>query len=453
MQLWAEYEGKTVAGAYILGKLLRSEGRNGFFATSDKAGNAAVIRITEAHYDEDEMLKRWRRVASMHQTNLIEIARVGHTSFEDIEIAYALMEPNDANLAEVLAERPLTASEATQVAKSLAAALEALHTSGLVHEHIEPANVLAVGDVVKLRSDCVRECITDIEFNTPEGCAELRRRDIRDFGVLLLQCLTLEKQMTRRTRLPEPFQRIVPGALEGTWTLEQIRLMLEPPGSASKPVPGAVITPAAESSSGATAQLSSPTTSEAPKQRRRLPLEPATARAASSRQNAARQGSLRLGRLAAKDPQGFSVKTVGAVFAAVAVMAVVVLWHFLGNSQPAKTAGPQTSMSIPPAPLSVHPAGSASATSATAMLPVKTAVNATGWYVIAYTYNHEGQAAAKAGKLNARYSAFHAQVFSPRGRAPYLVTLGGPMSEADAKLLEQRARRSGMPRDTYIRRY
>jgi hypothetical protein len=73
--------------------------------------------------------------------------------------------------------------------------------------------------------------------------------------------------------------------------------------------------------------------------------------------------------------------------------------------------------------------------------------------VIAYTYNRQGQAQHKADSLNERHNGFHAEVFTPRGTAPYLVSLGGPMSEPDAKALQQRARHSGFPGDTYIRNY
>jgi hypothetical protein len=79
--------------------------------------------------------------------------------------------------------------------------------------------------------------------------------------------------------------------------------------------------------------------------------------------------------------------------------------------------------------------------------------HAPGWYVIAWTYNHQPQAREKADRINARNRGFHAEVFSPHGGTPYLVSLGGPMSEAEAKALQQRARRSGLPRDTYIRNY
>src|ERR1700685_155124 len=114
MQLWTEYEGRTIEGTYTLGKLLRSEGRNGFFATADTAGNPAVIRITEAHYDEDALLHRWRQVSAIHETNLIEIKRFGQADFDGVAVTYALMEANDANLDDVLHERPLTVAETTQ---------------------------------------------------------------------------------------------------------------------------------------------------------------------------------------------------------------------------------------------------------------------------------------------------------------------------------------------------
>ncbi len=237
MQLWTEYEGRKIEGTYTLGRLLRSEGRNGFFATSDTTGTAAVIRITEAHFDEDELLKRWRQVSGIHEDNLINIERFGQTNFDGVAITYALMEADDANLDDVLRERPLTLTETTQVARAVHGALTALHASGLVHEHIEPVNVLAVGETVKLRSDCVRECIADTEFNTPEGCAELRRRDIHDFGMLLLQCLTLEKRYNPGLNLPDVFRRLIPHMLDGTWTLEQIGHVVNPPPAARVPSP------------------------------------------------------------------------------------------------------------------------------------------------------------------------------------------------------------------------
>jgi hypothetical protein len=448
MQLWTEYEGRKIAETYTLGKLLRSEGRNGFFSTADTSGHAAVIRLTEAHYDEDELLKRWQQVADMHQSNLIGIERFGQTNFEGIAITYALMEANDANLGDVLQERPLTITETTQVARAVHSALAALHARGLVHEHIEPVNVLAVGETVKLRSDCVRECIADIEFNTPEGCAQLRRRDVHDFGVLLLQCLTLEKRYNPGLNLPDIFRRLIPHMLDGTWSLEQVGQLVNPPAPA--PIPGTI---SASAASGRSAkpqfETNGASKSAKPKQPGQgiLPLEVSSATASTA------EPQLRYRRDVAEDSRSFNLRPwlLGGV--AALIVCIIVIWHFVSakpapkqNAATGQTAVPSTTAASRPTP---SPAVHSVANPAHAIA----AAHGSGWYVIAWTYNHQSQAQGKADSINARFHSFRAEVFSPRGRAPYLISLGGPMSEPQAKELQQRARSSGLPRDTYIRNY
>jgi eukaryotic-like serine/threonine-protein kinase len=436
MQLWTEYEGRKIAGAYTLGKLLRSEGRNGFFATADTTGKAAVIRLTEPHYDEDELLKRWRQVAEMHEANLIGIERFGRTDFDGVAVTYALMEADDANLSDVLRERPLTLTETTQVARAVHAALTALHASGLVHEHIEPVNVLAVGETVKLRSDCIRECVADTEFNTPEGCAELRRRDVHDFGMLLLECLTLEKRYNPGLNLPDVFRRLIPRMLDGTWTLEQIGQLLNPP---------ATVDPAAKLQ----AQSAAPKAAK-PKQPEQgtLPLNAPNAIPKSNDDSA-----LRYRREVAEEPGGFALRPWILGGLAAVVICIVVIWHFV-SAKPAQTApstapANSTAASQPtPQPVEQPVVQPAAVATPPAVVP-----HNPGWYVIAWTYNHKGQAQAKADRINQRNRGFHAEVFSPHGGAPFLVSLGGPMSESEAKALQQRARQSGLPRDTYIRNY
>jgi hypothetical protein len=450
MQLWTEYEGRKIAETYTLGKLLRSEGRNGFFSTADTAGQAAVIRLTEAHFDEDELLKRWQQVADMHQSNLIGIERFGQTDFDGIAITYALMEANDANLGDVLQERPLTVTETTQVARSVHSALAALHARGLVHEHIEPVNVLAVGETVKLRSDCVRECIADIEFNTPEGCAALRRRDVHDFGLLLLQCLTLEKRYNPGLNLPDIFRRLIPHMLDGTWSLDQVGQLLTPPA----PAPNSV-TASASAARSAKPQFETNGASKVakPKQPEQgtLPLEASSASASGI------DPALRYRREVPEESSHFNLRPwlIGGV--AALIVCIFVIGHFVSakSSTPTQTT---TSAQTTPAPAAIATPRQAPVSAARAARPAAkaapiTAAHAPGWYVIAWTYNHQSQAQAKAESINARFHGFHAEVFSPRGNAPYLISLGGPMSEPQAKELQQRARRSGLPRDTYIRNY
>ena len=151
-----------------------------------------------------------------------------------------------------------------------------------------------------------------------------------------------------------------------------------------------------------------------------------------------------------------------AVWIAVAVAALVVLllgWRFLsGNkaetpatvtrSAPVVSSG---TMNQAPPPTSATTQPSAPAVPASSE-PTRGA-GAPGWYVIAYTYNHEDQAAHKVQSLRRNHNSMHPQVFTPTGHAPYLISLGGAMSQDEAETVLRHARRSGLPRDTFVRHY
>src|ERR1700744_2869464 len=145
MELWTEYEGTTIDGAFPLTKLLRPEGRSAFFSTANGTGVPRLIRLIESHFDDDEILARWRGVAALNHPHLLNIEKFGLVELDQTTLVYAVMEPVDANLAEGAGRQRLTLPETRQLAASLVAALDALHSHGFVHEHIEPHSVFAVG--------------------------------------------------------------------------------------------------------------------------------------------------------------------------------------------------------------------------------------------------------------------------------------------------------------------
>jgi hypothetical protein len=86
--------------------------------------------------------------------------------------------------------------------------------------------------------------------------------------------------------------------------------------------------------------------------------------------------------------------------------------------------------------------------------PSSTEASGTGpWRVVAFTYNRSDPAQGKVSEIAARHPDLHPEVFSPNGRGPYLVALGGWMTEREAESLRAKARGEGLPRDTYIRNY
>ena len=102
MQLWTDYEGVTIDGAFPLNKLLLPEGRSAFFSTANGKGEPVVMRLIECHFDEEEILARWRCMEALNHPNFLKLERYGQIEIDGSPVVYAVFEKVDANLAGVL---------------------------------------------------------------------------------------------------------------------------------------------------------------------------------------------------------------------------------------------------------------------------------------------------------------------------------------------------------------
>jgi hypothetical protein len=439
MELWTEYEGRTIDGAFPLKKLLLPEGRSAFFSTSNGNGDPTVIRLIASHFDEDEILARWRGVDALHHHNILKLEKYGQLILDDTTVVYAVMEPVDANLAEVIANQRLSLDDARDLAASLASAIAVLHANGFVHEHIEPANIFAVGEVVKLRGDCIRE--------TPEGAAalEAQRHDVHDIGVVLLQALTQEQTLPAvgsRIALPAPFDRIVPNAMNGTWSLAEIQAALGVPRPATirpaAPIPVVSVpqpspTRQAANPPAAIKNAPEPAPESDPPLSRNGNFTPPTARPRPQ---------------PAEGLPRTSPRTLG--IGAAVVVAILLTWlalHFSHSSTATQVLSAKPALT--PVAASVSPARK---TTTPASNQVSTPTGAQ-WRVIAFTYNRQDQAQKKASTIAHNHPDLHPEVFTPSGRAPYLVAIGGPMSRDQAYAIVHRSSHWNLPEDTYAQNY
>jgi len=429
MNLWTEYEGRTIDGAFPLIKLIRPEGRSAFFSTPNGSGAPTVIRLIESHFDGEDILVRWRGVSALNHPNLVKLKKFGHVVVDETPLVYTVMETVDGNLGEILQVRRLTVEETREIATSLLAAIEALHASGFVHEHVEPANVMAVGEVIKLRSDCIREALEG-----EEGAA-LKRKDVRDYAVVLLEALTQKK--TLDGPLPAPFDEIVRKGMKGEWGLAQIGVALrakakEPAQQVARPVEKAQVkveTPTA---------APGPMVAQVPEARRvQVPIDEEL------------QGGRR-----------WIAYVVGAM-----VIVLLLVWYFAsgrstGSNDAAKPnvgATPVAQESEPAATVA-EPKPASGVPGAAVSTPLPAVQNAEGptrgtWTVIAFTYNREDQAKQKAAEIAQAHPDLNPTVFAPTGHGPFVVALGGMMSKQDAFALSGKAKREGMPKDIYAQNY
>jgi len=428
MNLWTEYEGRTIDGAYPLTKLIQPEGRSAFFSTSNGTGKPTVIRLIESHFDGDEILTRWRGVAALNHPNLVKLKSFGHVVVDETSLVYAVMEPVDANLGEILRERRLTEEETRQVATSLLAAIEALHSNGFVHEHVVPENVLAVGEEIKLRSDCIRETLEG-----EEGIA-LKRKDVRDYATVLLQALTQQRMLdaTRGLPLPAPFEQIVGKGMSGEWGLAQISTALKRPTVAQAVARAAAMTEAPVERAAAAPLAAPPSVAR----RIRVPVD--------------------------EKQQGIGPR--GIAYGVGTLLILLLGWYFVhsrsaGSSGAAQRApAASTSAQVAQQKAAVA-AKSSAATNTVPTAPIVKANTPTSadsygrWRVIAFTYSQEDQARQKAASIAQEHPDLNPTVFTPNGHSPFLVTLGGPMSKQEAFAFSGKAKREGMPSDTYAQNY
>ncbi len=487
MELWNDYEGKLLDGQFRLDRLIGPKGRSAFFTTSDKDGRPATIRVIESLNDEDEILARWNAVRAINEPSLVAILACNKTVLDGVHLVYAVLESTDASLSDLLRERALTPDETRQMASSVVTALEALHVKGLIHEHVEADSVLAKGEEVKLRGDCVREAPEGAEGET------LRRRDAHDLAMLVGYALT-QRRDVGQTRLPRPFDDFVRNGMSGTWGLKEMGGVARPVAVSSAPpvqaAGGAVKAPQPQmvSTPVKAAPLKvedAPVTAAGPKAVPPLRAAAATPlrSAATSAQAVAASLSeapqmptrrpAREDRIVLEPEENVKSRSMfWAALAAAALLLVGLIWHFTHvNDSSAKTTVPVTAPALAPVPESssavttpVTPAtpmkpSAATASGRTAMVhshvPVEQGAAPTGsqWRLVAYTFNREEQAQRKVEALAQVHPELKPEVFTPSGRAPYLVALGGWMSVDQASALKSRARSEGLPHDIYTQNY
>ncbi len=444
MQLWTEYEGVTVEGAFPLEKLLMPEGRSALFSTVGPDGEPTVVRLIECHFDEEAILARWRCVEALSHPNLLKFERFGQTELDGRMLVYAVFEKVDANLAVVLDQGHLTVTDVAQLASSLVAALDVLHTHGFIHEHIEPRNVFAINGIVKLRGDYIREA--------PEGeeGRAAKQRDVRALATVLLQGLTQRASLegVPDSALPAPFGQIIREGLDGGWGLEQIKTAFEGHSGSKQPTMPKSVNAAPPTA--AVVEHITHRAAAAPSRvlKAQLPIANQDGAATYAR-SAACKGTW---------PEDQSIsqrsRSIGAVTVALLLLfskwVLMHAWNAHSHNttpvnavlQPAPGSAEQTSIGTAPRASGADLPG--------VSLPALAGSHA-GWRVIAYTYNRRTDADRKVSDLSRTHPQLNPSVYTRSGHSPYLVSIGGVMERDAAYALARRSRSLGY-RTTCTRR-
>lgn len=245
----AQWEGRTIDGAFSLRQFLGSGDNSAVFLTSYEERPAAIKLLHVEPGKADAQLSQWRAAAKLSHPNLIRIYGMGRCELDALPLVYLVMEYADEDLSQVLPHRSLSTIEAREMLAPALSALEYLHRQGFVHAHLKPSNIMAVDDCLKLSSDGVsragaKDEIAPGAYDPPERLSGVvsPAGDVWSLGVTLIEVLTGRRpvsgaEVRPAADLPEPFSAIVHHSLERDarerWTIPQISKHLTAPEGTS----------------------------------------------------------------------------------------------------------------------------------------------------------------------------------------------------------------------------
>ena len=224
-EAWKTWEGQAVDG-FPLRQYLGGSDHGAVYLTqlNSSGEQKAAIKFIPADASAYAQLAKWRVAGELTHPHLLQLIRVGRCEFADANFLYVVMEFAEENLSEILPQRALEPDEVRQVLESALDALTYLHAQGLAHTRINPGNILAAGDQLKLSSDTLSEIGSasvamqqPTIYAVPESATApmSAAADVWSLGVTLVEALTQHTPIVRGQMDVElPVETIPPPYLE-----------------------------------------------------------------------------------------------------------------------------------------------------------------------------------------------------------------------------------------------
>jgi TonB family protein len=201
-EVWTQWQGHVVNDVFPLGRLLGCSDHSGVFLTRSATPGAAEVAIKLVPTNRalaESQLPRWKRAGGLAHPHLLGLLQWGGCQLEGLPYLYVVMEYADQTLAQLLRHRALTDEEVREMLRPTLDVLGFLHAQDLVQGQLKPANILVVGDRLKLASDTIRrlsEGTLSLDAPTAYDPPEVRHGsnssagDIWGLGVTLLEAFT-----------------------------------------------------------------------------------------------------------------------------------------------------------------------------------------------------------------------------------------------------------------------
>lgn len=255
MEFGKQWQGQLVDGRFPLEQYLGGSDDDAVFLTRISGGGtkAAIKLVRAAARDADAQLTAWRRSAKLSHPNMLRILDGGRCWLSGNDLLFVVSEFAEENLGQVVPQRALTLSEADSMLRPTVDALAYIHHQGLVHARVHPANIMAVGDQLKLASDSIQSPgpplnKTASAYDAPEVASRQLSpaADIWSLGATLAQSLTqrIPAKADKLPRLQQPFSDIAGHSLRedpaARWSIADVQSHLAGKKVADAPVKAAV---------------------------------------------------------------------------------------------------------------------------------------------------------------------------------------------------------------------
>jgi hypothetical protein len=447
---------ETSIGEFQLQEFLGADATSAVFRAemASKGRTSAVVKFYKVEQDSvaENQTEIWEEAKKLDHPNLIGLLGAGRVALGDHKLIYVAVEPADESLSSALAERRLEPAEATEILTSTRSGLHYLHSHGFIHSCLSPEQIFAVGDAIKLSTEGLRKpgpvqrlMASNPKYVAPESdeANTSRAADVWCLGATLLEALTRQK------------------VTSGNWSAQAVPLELR-----------GVVQRCLNDDPNLRSNLSQidqePVTPEQPAKPVALGQEPT----ALPHVTRLEPPKTLYPRKAERAGLPFWAYAVGSV-----VLIAALVWLFRPAAPTPKTGEPQKAVPaaqqrtiqpsgepapVPPAessekpsPVQRPPAGKSQVAVSTPRAGESAAGQTSDvWRVIVYTYDQESAAKERAIEINKKYPQLKAEMFSPDGKSPFLVTVGGTtMSKAQARSVRQDAVHLGMPRDSYTQNF
>jgi len=411
--------GLTLDGKYRLEEYLGESDRTAVFATKLADGQPAIARLIEAGSPAAPRLVRsWLLATGLNHPNLVRVYDAGDAELDGVLGSYAVTEHPEDRLSEIIAARALSTDEAREVLLAVVPCLEYLHRNGVAHGAIEAANVVAIGNAVKILADTLEA--NGAKPGDPSGGP--KSRDIAGIGSLVVEMLLGKRpahraeaeQLIANADLQAPFHDIALGCIRderyGRWSLQQVAAALSPAPVAEAPTPAVDVAP-------------------------ERPLR------------------VRNGMIAAAG--GVLLLLVFAAYR-----------MFFGHTTPvpesvAHPPAQEAPAVFPPPPAKAHTSGRPSAmplahapgASRPTAMPTSRTAQPSDWAVVAAIYRTYDAAEHRAKSLSGKWRQGELKVYPAEGTGTqYMVLVASGLTKDQAERVQRQAKSAGLPGDTYVTR-